>query len=260
MMGSKAFESPLISHARMRAIYRALVETRLLGARVGKRNAFAKGLEACWVGTAIDLKSGDLTSESTPNPLLQHILRVGTREAARAAKQSDLSKTLHPLGPQHQPFPGSTFERLLTAVGQAIALQSAGTGAVVMAYVSQSDLKPREWIRIFAAARPDLPLILVALPGGKAKVDLENAVRTAAASAPIPVIPVDAGDAVALYRVTQESIGRARAEGGVAVIECVPLGVDPIKLMRTQLIQKRICTETWATGVETNFKKLLHKP
>ena len=269
MMGSKAFESPLIPHARMRALYRALVEARLLSASLPGRSAafaLAKGREACWVGTAIDLKPGDLTSEPVPGALIQHIIRIGERQLARAASLADIKKTRRELEANPAIFPGSSCERMLCAIGQAMALKAAAAKGVVVAYVPLGDLSAAEWRRVFTTARPDLPLIFVAIPGGAipggaSKVDLERSARAAAGSAPvIPVIPVDAGDAVALYRVTQESIGRARAEGGVVVIECVPFGVDPIKLLRSQLIRKGICTETWANAVEASFRNLLRKP
>ena len=264
MMGSKTFESPLIPHARMRALYRALVEVRLLGANLPRRSAaiaLARGMEACWVGTAIDLKPGDLTSEPAAAALLQHIIRTGERESARAAGLADIKRTRRALDAETAVFSGSSFERMLCAIGQAMAIQAAAARGVVIAYVKRGDLSAAEWKRVFTVARPDLPLIFVAIPGGVAKIDLERSARAAAGSSPaVPVIPVDAGDAVALYRVTQESIGRARAEGGIAVVECIPFGVDPIKLLRAQLVKKRICTETWADAVEASFTNLARKP
>ena len=248
-MGSKAFESPLISHARMRAMYRALVETRALS----KRNGFPKGTEACWVGTAIDLKPGDLTSPGGRSALIDHVLRAGSREGARAANAADVKKTLRALEAEKSSasgFAGTALERMLCAVGQAMALRSAAAKGVVLAYVGAGELKPAEWKRVFAAAAPDLPLIFVCLPGKP--IDLDKAIGAA-----VPVISVDAGDVVALYRVAQESIGRARAEGGIAVIECVAMGVDPVKMMRSQLVKKGICTEAWVDSVETSFRKLL---
>ena len=71
------------------------------------------------------------------------------------------------------------------------------------------------------------------------------------------MIPVDAGDVVAIYRVAQETIVRARAGGGAAVIEGVACGTDAVKLMGAQLVRKRICTEAWVQGVETHLSKLI---
>jgi len=255
-MGSKAFESPLISHARMRAMYRALVETRVLSERASRAAKFAKGLEACRVATAIDLKPGDLTSEDGGTALIQHVLRVGAREAARAATSADIKKTLRELAVEKTAtaFAGTAVERLLCAAGQAIALKALGGKGVVVAYASQDELKAAEWKRLFTIAAAELPLILVSMPPrGSLKVDLEKAAR----GTTIPVIPVDAGDVVALYRVAQESFGRARAGGGAAVIECVAMGVDPVSSMRSQLVKKGICTEAWAGGVDAGFRRMV---
>jgi TPP-dependent pyruvate/acetoin dehydrogenase alpha subunit len=256
-MGSKAFESPLISHARMRAMYRALVETRVLSEHAPRPQRFAKRLEACWVAAAIDLKPGDLTSEEGGSALVQHVLRVGAREAAKAATANDVKKTLRELEEEKSVcrFAGTAFERLLCATGQAMALQAADGKHVVVAFVAQDELKPAEWRRIFTVAAPELPLIVVVLPGKGS--DLEKAARKADGRPAVPVIPVDAGDVVALYRVAQESIGRARGEGGVAVIDCVAIGTDPVKLMGSQLVKKGICTEAWVAGVDASFRRLV---
>ncbi len=73
MMGSKAFQSPLIPHVRMRALYRGLVETRALTKKK------PRNLEACWVASAIDLKPGDLTSIAKDAWLLDYLRALGTR-------------------------------------------------------------------------------------------------------------------------------------------------------------------------------------
>jgi len=255
-MGSKAFESPLISHARMRAMYRALVETRVLSEQAGRAAKFAKNLEACWVAIAIDLKPGDLTSEDGGTALIQHVLRAGAREAARAATAAEVRKTQRELAGEKTAakFAGDAFERLLCTAGQAMALKTQGGKGVVVAYVAQDELKASEWKRLFTIAAAELPLILVSMPShGSLRVDLAKAARTAS----VPVIPVDAGDVVALYRVAQESIGRARAGGGAAVIECVAMGVDPMKFMRSQLVKKGICTEAWAARVDAGFRRIV---
>jgi TPP-dependent pyruvate/acetoin dehydrogenase alpha subunit len=66
---------------------------------------------------------------------------------------------------------------------------------------------------------------------------------------------VDADDAVAIYRVAQESIGRARIGGGPALIECVPFDVrgagkraaasDGIAGLESYLVQRKVVTKVW---------------
>jgi hypothetical protein len=242
MMGSKAFESPLIPHARMRALYRGLVEARALTG--GKLRKF----EACWVAPAIDLKPGDLVSTQANAGLLDYIRALGGREAARAASRSDIAKIDKTPASRLPPI-----DRLLCAVGMAMATAKP---SVVVAFTAADDLTPAEWKRLLTAAVPgELPLVIVATPGGS---DLSDIVKRMGAKT-IPVIPVDAGDVVAIYRVMQETLVRARADGGVVVVECIDCKVDPVKLMGAQLVKKKICTEKWVAGVESSFRKLLQK-
>ncbi len=176
---------------------------------------------------------------------------MGLREAAAGG---ELRTALRGIAEEKAAFAGSAGERLLCAVGQAMALRAQAEKRVVVAYVAQGEMTAAEWKRVFAAAAGDLPLVIVCLPGAGKAVDLERV-----AGVEVPVIPVDAGDVVALYRVAQESIGRARAEGGVVVIECVAMGVDPVKLMAGQLVKKGICTEAWVARVESSVKAMVAK-
>jgi aspartate 1-decarboxylase len=259
-MGSKAFESPLISHARMRALFRALVEVRGVAAK-RKLRGF-RGVEACWVATAIDLKDGDLTSDagtSRESAMLEHVRGVGRRAAGGAVPVRELHKLLQ--AGAAEAFSGSAAERMLCAAGAAMALKAAGGQNVVMAYVGADELSAAEWKRLLALiGREMLPLVVMAIPGG-AEVDLEAIVKRAGLTpeTTVPVIPVDAGDVVAIYRVAQETLVRARAGGGAAVILGIGCGTDAVKLMATQLTRKEICTERWVAGVGTHLTELIAK-
>jgi TPP-dependent pyruvate/acetoin dehydrogenase alpha subunit len=81
----------------------------------------------------------------------------------------------------------------------------------------------------------------------------------------VPGIPVDASDAVALYRVAQEAIGRIRAGGGAVLIEGVPFSVpgqksvvvDPLEQMKGYMMPRRICPPEWFADVERSFQQRL---
>ncbi len=263
MMGSKAFENPLMSHARMRALYRALVETNVLGRRAGRRAALPKKLEACWVATAIDLRPEDLTNDVSPAWIVNHIRAVGTREGGKAATTAEIKRALRELqrpdaaGLKHL----SSMERMLCAVGSAAALRAAGNRAVAMAYVGRGELSANEWKRLLAIAdEGNLPLVIMATPeiGSKSDVDVSG-IGMRGKFRNVPVIPVDAGDTLALYRVTQESIGRARADSMAAVIEGIDCGSDPVRMLAGQLVKKQICTERWVSDVEPAFRAAVAK-
>lgn len=241
----------------MRAMYRALVETRSLAPRLGRERRLPRGLEACWVGTAIGLHPGDLTSDQRGNAAIEHIRNVGQRVSDSAPRPSTLKHL------EHRPMPvaESSFERLLCAAGAAMALRTCGQG-VVVAYAASSDLTRAEWTRLLAlVTRGDvnsaLPMVIVVTPDRtSAKLDLGKLAVSAgqALGRRLPMLPVDAGDAVALYRAAQESIGRARTTGGAVVIGCVPSSADPIRLLGEQLIARRICTAAWCVRVVQSFK------
>jgi TPP-dependent pyruvate/acetoin dehydrogenase alpha subunit len=70
----------------------------------------------------------------------------------------------------------------------------------------------------------------------------------------VPGIPVDAGDAVALYRVAQESLGRTRGGDGPVLIECVAYPMegsrggapaDPLVQLEKFLLDRKVCSKAW---------------
>ena len=84
----------------------------------------------------------------------------------------------------------------------------------------------------------------------------------------VPAIVVDADDAVAIYRVAQESIGHARIGGGAALIECVPFVMkgaagkvrvteDAIAGLERTLVQRGIETRAWMEREAKAFARRL---
>jgi TPP-dependent pyruvate/acetoin dehydrogenase alpha subunit len=80
----------------------------------------------------------------------------------------------------------------------------------------------------------------------------------------VPGIPVDAGDAVALYRVAQESMGRTRGGDGPVLIECVEYRVegkggsdpvDPLIPMKEFLLSRKVCTKAWLKGAGDRLRR-----
>ncbi len=240
----------------MRAMFRALVETRALSGPGGKKRGLPKKLEACWVGTAIDLQAGDVASGLHAEVYGQFIREVGARRTDRAATSKELRRAAEQVAAEKS-FPGTAGDAVCCAVGQAMVLGAAEERRLVVAYAGLDGLTAAEWKRVLTVANEGaLPLVVVAVPSVQtAAVDLSGIAEKIAGER-IPVIPVDAGDAVALYRVMQETCVRGRADGGVAVIECVRFGTDPVRLLGEQLRKKGICTERWIGKVEENARAL----
>jgi hypothetical protein len=262
-MAAKAFENPLVPNVRMRALYRALVETRFLSALPRKsvphasrlhRDEWAlpRQLEACYVSTAIDLHPGDLTSAPISPALVDHIRATGARPNARAATRPELQRTLNALAAT---TPTTGFERLLTAIGMAAALKSVTPGKAVVAYAATNELSATEWKRLLQLSLSGtLPLIIVALPAASpnTRLDLYTLGRKLGLTN-LPILPVDAGDPLALYRVAQETLVRARADGGTVILECIPCNTDPVAMLASQLLKKSICLPRWIEAAEPSL-------
>ena len=247
-MAGKSYENPLLSHARLREMYTALLEVRGLGSRKASGRGFERGMEACWVGSAIGLRDGDgegdFASAGTVGTALDLVLGLKLRNALGGDTASTRLR-----GSELK-----TSERLWFALGAASKL--AGHKAVGVVYAGNGELTAAKWKLVLSEAqRMELPLVFVTIP---AKGD--NAGTAALADkCKLPGIPVDAVDAVAMYRVAQESIGRARAGGGPALIEAVrfPGSADPVKMLRRQLMAKRVATERWADALEQKVRSRL---
>ncbi len=98
-------------------------------------------------------------------------------------------------------------------------------------------------------------MIFVVLPAAKrGKVSVHENLSDKARRWGVPGIPVDAGDAVAVYRVAQESMGRIRGGDGPVLIECLEfshpakgkeVAVDPLVQLGDILVRRNVCTKAW---------------
>ncbi len=150
------------------------------------------------------------------------------------------------------------------AMGVALVVQDMEAGELVVAYVLGREATGRDGDECLrCAAKLDLPMIFVVLPEGDGR---RQKCQRKARSCGVPGIPVDASDAVALYRVAQESIGRTRGGDGPVVIECVRYqlkgkqgasALDPIVQMKEFLLARKVGGQAWMDRVEDVFRKRL---
>jgi TPP-dependent pyruvate/acetoin dehydrogenase alpha subunit len=268
-------ENPLVPNQKLRQMYTAMVEARILDEHIAKsqvkaktRLASTRGQEACRVSTAIELAPGDLVSNSHPGVVMDHILGADT--SFHSKHLSNLlapKKTVHLTGPKQLPWIEDENDRLSLAAGAALAFKSSKQTSLVVAYVPRHQARGGNWRRLLTlSAQLELPIIFVVLPGeaGSRKADSASRVGAKARSCGLPGIPVDAGDAVALYRVTQESIGRIRIGGGAVVIDCVTHPIqeklpDPVEQMKIFLLEKKVSTTTWLDRAGDTFLKKLQR-
>jgi pyruvate dehydrogenase E1 component alpha subunit len=163
--------------------------------------------EALLAATLIHLAPGDLVSAPPADAVLQ-------------------SLAPHPSGGgAAHPLPVNL--RIPLCAGAARGMQTAGTDRLAIAFAEAGAAETGWEDALRWAHRDELPLLLVVADAGIYKTR-----RAAARNAPLlwpqltklagklhlPHFPVDGEDAVAVFRVAQETSARARAHGGPSVI------------------------------------------
>jgi TPP-dependent pyruvate/acetoin dehydrogenase alpha subunit len=297
-----AWENPLIPNARLRQIYLAMAQVRELEralpaarrARAVDADAKAKGtlgLEAALVSAAFDLGTNDLVSDALTGGAVD-LLRGASLKDVLHPKKSAVSCGRGSKGKATNVArliaPAKIDERIWTALGAAAALKSAqartkveekaADSGVVAVYTLPDEVPSKLWKQALKFAfKQELPVVFVVLPAARAHGKKRRAAKVGMVSelsltCGVPGIVVDADDAIAIYRVAQESIGRARAGGGAALIECIPfiieakgatakrtLTVDAIAGLEQYLLQRGIATEAWIEREARSFAKRLMK-
>lgn len=281
MSKAKPHENPLVNNKKLRQLYVAMTQARVLDEHLcglqRKRKTGTKldstcGQEACRVSTAIELMGGDLVSDAQHCVVMDLIagatVRSVMRRAASLAARTNVvnpKTTANASVPQMLPWIEGAGDRLQMAVGAAMALKTLKRLNIVVAYVRAEELGNGNWLRALElASRFVLPIIFVVLPVRDSTNLRGRSAVEVARSRGIPGIPVDAGDAVALYRVAQESIGRTRGNDGPVVIECIALEVegpgkkdvlDPLLQMKNFMLGRGVCSEAWLDRVGPAFRK-----
>ena len=120
-----------------------------------------------------------------------------------------------------EPFALGNPLEVSPAVATSLALGMAQhqPGSLVIAFIRPNRLDVNNFRRTLRlAAEHRIPILYVLLPAPAAPSAFDWSARAILEN--VPCIPVDAHDAVALYRVAQETMQRARIQGGPTLIDC----------------------------------------
>jgi hypothetical protein len=242
--------------------------------RVRRGDRGTLGLEACLVSPTIDLGSGDLVSDTLAGGVLDFLRGAS---AARPAKAQKLKLAANCGAAARLPNASGAPERVWLALGAAAGLKAEAArpngGAmaadstenqlgVVVFYALPGELRAALWQKAMTfSAERQLPVLFVVLPpaqgkGGAARSPKSGDLSALALRSGVAGIPVDADDAVAIYRVAQESIGHARIGGGPALMECVPFAIagaaarrgpvtNAIAILEQYMLQRGVATRAW---------------
>jgi TPP-dependent pyruvate/acetoin dehydrogenase alpha subunit len=291
---SAAWENPLIPNAKLRQIYLAMMRARALGRALPPGRREGLGLEAILVSTSVDLGQGDLVSDSLSGPVVQFLRGASLDAALRpvGAKGSGKRRAIGDADcgtPRRLPNAPEIEQRLWLALGAAAAekaeaeltrqqAKAAGTLAIqaglVVAYAKAGEVSTALWRKVLTyTAKHDLPVLFVLLPAASPKGSKAKATKAGmdalALECGIPGIAVDMDDAVAIYRVAQESIGRARIGGGAVLMECVPFvpvsakgnvkTADAMAAIEQSLLSRGVVTRKWMERETKSFNKRIER-
>jgi len=248
-----SFENPLIPNARLQLIYTSMLRARLLEAKLTP--ASPRLPEAIGTGMILNLREQDTLLSAAPS----HRLLKGA--SLKLLLQKPAPRAVDPGFPTQNILPtiADSSTALYAALGVAFACKAAANGSrdsnIVLAYTSDAEAS-------LAAARLAeqhcLPILFILSHNGTIATASLRAHRFA-----IPAIPVDRDDAVAVYRVAQEGIGRARAGGGPTLVECIRYAApqkhkpDAIATMERYLTTKGLFNASWKRALIAGFRREL---
>jgi pyruvate dehydrogenase E1 component alpha subunit len=251
-----------------------------------------EGQEATEVGALVDLLADDCVAVGRRDLTARFIRSVPMKTifadlyARRVGDQDGFSR---PRAGHHVPeamfAPAFSLSAQLSLVtGVAWSLKRHGTPNVAVAFSGDDSTSLPSWRdAVTFSARHRLPVIHIAYSNTgdgsiRASLDLaEEQGRRPARQPSLPAFTVDGSDVVAVYRVTQEAIRRARQGYGPAVIEChispspldadslnlgmgtlvPPPSADPVARMEAYLQQKGLWSEKWKRKLVESFNRKL---
>ena len=207
-------ENPLLPHRKLSELYLRVLHCRELERELARQRGAARKFgarEALLAATSIQMMPGDLLCGETGD--------TSAEELAPLGKDGKTPGVLN----------ASPGARLITCAGAARGITASIGGGLVLAYTRAGSVEPG-WTEALAWANEQrVPLIVVCEDfanggtSGKAKPDTLSwpAMQTLAKKLRLPILAVDGADAVAVYRVMQESVIRARHNDGPAIIWAV---------------------------------------
>lgn len=294
----------LISNEKLRQLYSTMLKCRTLEERARvlfKQSKFtgnyyaAVGQEAAAVGTAIDLRVEDTIGPSHRDfitgfikgaPLDKMLCHLYAR--ANSPDKGRSSPAHFGYAPLNVITPASTIAAQLNiATGVALANKMKKNDNIAVAYSGDGSTSLGFWHEAlnFAGVH-DLPILFVCqnnLWAESVNLQFQTKVHDISVKAQaygFPGITVDGNDVVAVYRVAQEAITRARRGHGPTLIECKTYrwyghseidpakyrdpeeverwkAKDPIANMEKYLTAKKLFTPEWKQEILDGFNREL---
>ena len=283
----------LLSSARLKQLYTTMLHCRLIAEEVQQlfkeskaAAGHGRGQEASEVGALITLRAQDCVAPRRRDVVAGFILGESLKQLFTCLYErcenpgSNTMPVPEARGPLIISGAASMAARLNIGAGVALSYKTQRKPGVVVVFSGDDSMALASWREAvdFAVAHK-LPVVHVVQDdlGGESA---NSAIQSTTGSR-IPTLIVDGNDVVAVYRVAQEAIRRAREGHGPTLIECkthrwpgysgfAPAhhppssgkhaggeSHDPITSMEAYLTQKGLWSEAWKQGLVKAFRKRL---
>ncbi|HET9282182.1 MAG TPA: thiamine pyrophosphate-dependent enzyme [Candidatus Angelobacter sp.] len=270
---TKTVVAAVLDSQKLQSLYATMLKTRLLSQRAGEilsaqqKDNTTAGREAVLVGAIAHALPGDSTV-AAQNSLLTSFIR-GT-------PLKSVFEQIIPAGQQSSNGSTADMSRIdsssgsILARGMALANEIKGTPSVILVFTREfSADRDAPYEELALAAQSKLPLVCLA---ETANIE-EHAINLPTkGAAHFPRIAVDGSDVVAVFRVAQEAVRRARAGHGPSLIECVipehthghetattvvEESCDPLAFMQQYLQRRKLWSDEWKQKITDEFREEL---
>ncbi len=257
---------------RLRRLYATMLRCRMVSERCssvfGAGAAAAPGYEAVEVGACIHLREEDLVSPTSS------LINGNISKGATVADLFAMLKTSASSATENRDNAGSFSalklspqEQIQASTMVALSHKLSRKPIVNMAIVGSTANKSEQASSEHASANFWESSVQFA---GSRKLGIVYLICTAADSNPdlrgraltfqVPGITVDGNDVVAVYRVAEESVRRAREGHGPTLIDCkIDPARDPLAFMEDYLKKRDMWSEKWHVKVVQELKKEIEK-
>jgi|SRR5579871_1235666 len=201
------------------------------------------GHEAVTVGATADLVAGDTVSASSRNL------------SALVARGIPIANLLARINGNYQQRPVLPDDPFNAGAGVALAHKLEGKRNVVAAFCARQNPSLDDWqdaLRFASSERLPIVFVIENDAGAAAKRNGHlDPVSFQVRGHNLPGIVVDGSDVVAVWRVAQEALHRARNGWGATLIDCrADIARDPLAHMEHYLRKRRAWDDAWRSGLE----------
>jgi len=273
---------PVLIADKLKELYATMLKCRMLAERVQSLQPSGRkahhnffGLEAMLVGAGTHLLPQDCIALEHSSFVAGLIKSTPLQSILARSRKDENGNADGPLPSPSAQTAGNPITLTMTAVLE-FAKSMNGSGAVtLMCCTRDPGTLIFESDAMALAAAQKLPMVCLVESSFDSRLELPDQPSgpyVGADPAFYPNIPVDGNDVVAVFRVTQEAIRRAREGHGPAVIECITSRVakeqragkdatarhitqDPLIFMEQYLRRKKLWTDEWSHSMVATFHK-----